>query len=323
MIMTIVKSSSLKLIGLAFISLITSCSDTPDDPLRVGAGPWPGYEPLYLARDLGYLDESKVNLFELPSSDITMESFRNNSTDVAAITLDETIELLSEGTKLRILMVMDISHGGDAALARENIKELSDIKGKKISIVNIPIGLYMLNRMLDKAGVSRSDVEVYPMAETKQEKFYKDGKADVVITFEPTKTRLKKAGANVIFDSSMIPNEIFDLLVVHEDVYLERKDDLCEVANQWFRTLQYMTDNYDDAAKRITHRLGLEVSDYEGLLDGIIQPGVNTNKMLLGGAKPELIEAGDRLSEIMLKEKQLKKLVDVSGAIDTSFTSCY
>ena len=181
----------------------------------------------------------------------------------------------------------------------------------------------MLNRLLDIAGVSRNDIEVFPMAETKQEKFYKDGKADVVITFEPVKTRLKKLGANVIFDSSMIPNEIFDLLVVHEDVYLSRKDDLCEITAQWFKTLQYMKDNHADAAKRVTHRLGLEISDYDGLLDGIIQPDIFTNKKLLGGEKPGLIEPGERLSKVMIKEKQLKVLVDVNEAIDTSFTSCY
>ena len=44
---------------------------------------------------------------------------------------------------------MDITHGGDAAMAGPEIKTLADIKVKRVSIVNIPLGLYMLNRMLD------------------------------------------------------------------------------------------------------------------------------------------------------------------------------
>lgn len=200
--------------------VLIGCNEPPKTPIRIGSGPWPGYEPLYLARDLGYLDNNAINLFELPSSDITMESFRNHSTDVGTITLDETLELIHDGTKVRILLVMDISHGGDAVLARPEIKQISDIKGKRISVVNIPLGLYMLNRLLDKAGVERQDVTVFSMPETKQEEFYRDGKADVVITFEPVKTKLTQAGAHVIFDSSMIPNEIFDLMVATQLYFL-------------------------------------------------------------------------------------------------------
>ncbi|MCK4710412.1 MAG: ABC transporter substrate-binding protein, partial [Gammaproteobacteria bacterium] len=291
--------------------LLTACSDAPKTPLRIGSGPWPGYEPLYLARDLGYLDEEKVTIFELPSSDITMESFRNHSTDVATITLDETITLLHDGTKVRILLVLDVSHGGDAVLASPDIKQLSDIKGKRISIVNIPLGLYMLNRLLDKAGVDRKDVTVFPMPETKQEKFYRDGKADVVITFEPVKTKLRQAGAHVIFDSSMIPNEIFDLMVVHEDVYISRKEELCSVVGEWFKTLHYMETHRNDAAMRITHRLGLIDNDYDALLDGIILPDSKTNQEMLGGNSPGLLKPAKRLAKIMLDEKQISKLVDV------------
>ena len=304
------------------VLLLSACSDAPQAPLRIGSGPWPGYEPLYLARDLGYLDEEKVNIFELPSSDITMESFRNRSTDIATMTLDEILILLNDDTKIRILQVLDISHGGDAVLARPDIKQLSDIKGKRISIVNIPLGLYMLNRLLDKAGLDRKDVTVFTMPETKQLKFYKDGMADVMITFEPVKTMLQQTGAHVIFDSSMIPNEIFDVMVVHEDVYLQRKDDLCSLVGSWFKTLNYMETNRDDAAKRITHRLRLQVEDYDALLDGIILPDAKTNIELLGGESPGLVKPAKRLAKIMLDERQISKMVDLSGSIDASFASC-
>lgn len=318
------RSINLAFVAIAIVvSFLGACNKVPEDPLRLASSPWPGYEPFYLGRDLGYFDESLVKIFELPSADITMESFRNRSTDMATLTLDEIIELLDDGMKLRIALILDVSHGGDAVLARPDIKELSDIKGKRISIINIPLGLYMLNRLLNKAGVSREDVEVFPMAESKQVKFYKEGKADVVITFEPVKTKLREAGAHVIFDSSMIPNEIFDLLAVHEDVYLKRKEDVCKITKGWFKTLSYMTDNYDDSAKRITRRLGLSVGDYDALLDGIILPDNSENMKLLSGDRPGLVIPAEKLSEIMLYEKQISKKIGLSQAIDASFADCY
>lgn len=304
-------------------SVLVSCNDAPRDPLRIASSPWPGYEPLYLARDLDYLKEEKVNLFELPSSDINMESFRNHSADLSTLTLDETLHLLNGGTKLRIVAVMDISHGGDAVLAHPSIKTLSDIKGKRISIMNITLGLYMLKRLLDKAGVDRKDVTVFPMSENKQVDFYKQGKADVVITFDPIKTRLKKLGANVIFDSRQIPNEIFDLLLVHEDVYLKRRDDVCQVTNAWFKALDYLKEKPKDAALRMSKRLRVKPEEIPAMLEGIILPTREENKKILGGEMPSILEPAHKLSEVLVEEKMIKGMVDASVAIDTSFASCY
>lgn len=311
------------LYSLVIVLFLGACSDPVQAPLRIASSPWPGYEPLYLARDLGYLNENKVSLFELPSSDITMESFRNHSTDLATLTLDETLELLHDGAKLRILLIMDVSNGGDAVMVKPEIKKLSDIKGKRISIVNIPLGLYMLNRLLDKAKLSRQDVEVFPMADTHQEAFYRQGKADVVITYEPTKTQLANQGMQVIFDSSDIPNEIFDLLVVHEDTYQQRTADICSVARQWFRTLDYMQTNPQDAATRISKRLGVKPEEFTAMLDGIILPTRAENAQMLGGENPGLLEPAERLNQIMQLEGQLSRDIDPKPAIDKDFASCF
>jgi len=317
----------LKKLNLFFICslsfLLLSCSEAPREPLRIASSPWPGYEPLYLARDLGYLKEEKVELFELPSADINMESFRNHSADLSTITLDEMMALINDGINLRVVAIMDISHGGDAVLAHSSIKKLSDIKGKRIAIMNIPLGMYMLRRLLDKAGIDRKDVTVFPMSENKQIEFYKQGKADVVITFDPVKTKLEKLGAHVIFDSSQIPNEIFDIMLVHEDVFLKRRDDVCQVVNAWFKSLDYIKEQPEDAAIRMSKRLGVKPEEIPAMMEGIILPTRAENKKILGGDIPALLEPAKRLSEILVKEKMIDRIIDASVAIDTSFTSCY
>lgn len=312
------------IVAICFSLALSACSEPPPQPtLRIASSIWPGYEPLYLARDLGYLDTSKVSLFELPSADISMESFRNHSTDLATLTLDEVLELLHDGVQMKILQVLDISNGGDAVMASPNIKTLADLKGKRISIVNIPLGLYMLNRLLDKAGLKRADVEVFPMSDSKQVDFYERGKVDVVITFDPIKTQLAGKGMHILFDSSDIPNEIFDLLVVHDGIYQRRRAEICDVVKQWHRALDYMQHNKQDAASRISQRLGINVADYEPMMTGLILPGPSENQQLLGGEEPGIMSSAGMLHKIMLNEKQLSHPVDIHVALDTSFTSCY
>jgi NitT/TauT family transport system substrate-binding protein len=302
---------------------ITACTEAPKEPLRIASSPWPGYEPLYLARDLGYFTPENVKLFELPSSDITMESFRNKSTDLATLTLDETLELLHDGTKMRILLILDVSNGADAVVASPGIKDIKDIKGKRISIVNIPLGMYVLNRLLEKAGLSREDVKVFPMPESRQYEFYKQGKADVVITFEPVKTRLLKEGTHIIFDSRDIPNEIFDLLVTHEDVFNRRRKDICSAVKQWYKALNYISLYPNDAAKRIGKRLNVKPSEFQAMLSGIKLPTRDENISMLSGKDPGLLGPAKKLNEIMVTEKQLTRSVDVSAALDKTFAECH
>lgn len=279
-------------------------------------------EPLYLARDLGYLPREKITLFELPSSDITLESFRNRSADLATLTLDETLDLLHNGAKLRIVAVMDSSNGGDAVMARPEIASIHDLKGKRIAIENIPLGVYMLTRTLNAAGLKRDEVEVVPLAESKHEQLYKQNKADAIITFEPIKSQLAALGAHVVFDSSNIPNEIFDLLVVQEDVYQTRRAEVCEIARQWYRTLDYIRRTPAESEQRIAKRLGVDVAAYRRMSEGIVIPNQTDNQALLGGAHPALIPAAALLNQVMVQEGLLTRTVDLRAALTPDLQEC-
>jgi NitT/TauT family transport system substrate-binding protein len=308
-------------LSLFLLSLLSACDSSHEPPLRIASSPWPGYEPLYLAQEIGYLPEAKAQLFELPSSDITLESFRNRSADIATLTLDETLDLLQSGVQLRILMVLDISNGADAVMANPKVKRLSDLKGKRIAILNIPLGVYMLSRTLDAAGLSRKDVKVIPSAESKHEEMYRKGAADAFITFEPFKTRLADLGAHVLFDSSDIPNEVFDLMVVHEEVYRQRRAEVCNVARQWLRTQEYMRKSPDAAAASIARRLGVTPQEYLAMVQGIKTPGLTENLALIGDSQA-ILQPAQRLNEVMLAEGQLKHAVDVKPTLIPGLNHC-
>ncbi len=307
---------------LAYSLLIVSCSRAPTGPMNIASSAWPGYEPLYLGRDLGLIDQSSYKINELPSSNITMAAFENHSADIATLTLDETLTLLSQGRKAKILLVMDISNGGDAVLASPDIKSLADLKGKRIAIVNIPLGAYMLTRTLEKAGLATSDVTIVPLPENSHEKAYRAGKIDVAISFEPFKTSLIKAGMHVLFDSSNIPNEIFDVLVVQDDVYENRRGELCQLAKQWFKTLEYINTHPDESSQAIARRNGVTEQEYGLMAKGVKIPSREENNNLLGGKDPTILAPTKRLAEIMMKEHLLLRPIDPTLAIDSDFQSC-
>ena len=64
-----------------------------ESPILLGTNVWPGYEPLYLARSLGYWDDSSVKLVEYSSASQVIRAFRNDAIHIAALTLDEVLLL--------------------------------------------------------------------------------------------------------------------------------------------------------------------------------------------------------------------------------------
>lgn len=98
--------------------LVTACLSPPPSPVKLGTNLWPGYEPLYLAREQGYLSGDSVALVELLSASEVMRAYRNGAIDAAALTLDEVISLREAGLRPVIVQVADISNGADVILAR-------------------------------------------------------------------------------------------------------------------------------------------------------------------------------------------------------------
>jgi NitT/TauT family transport system substrate-binding protein len=104
------------------LTILGSCMQTAPPPLRVGANVWPGYESLYLARDLGYYDNSSIQLVDYPSATEVSRALRNGHLEVAALTLDETLALAETNPDIRVVLVTDVSAGEMPLLLSQTLK---------------------------------------------------------------------------------------------------------------------------------------------------------------------------------------------------------
>src|SRR5215475_4243375 len=228
------------LAGLALAVAVIGCTPEPEPPLRIGTNVWIGSEPLYLARELGHLDLSAVQLVEYPSASEVLRAYRNQAIDGMVISLDELFGLAADGLDPRIIVVIDVSHGADVVVGRGGMKSMSDLKGKSVAVESGALGAFVLSRALALNGMQASDVTVVHLESNEQPSAFEKGQVDGAVTFDPYRMQFLKAGASTLFDSSQIPGEIVDLLAVRANVIEKQPKAVEALLSGWFDAIDYM-----------------------------------------------------------------------------------
>lgn len=311
---------AIRIILLFFLfPLLSSCHLKREQPLKMGTNIWPGYEIFYLARHLGYLQTNAIKLVELPSATDVSHAFRNHLLDVAALTLDEALTLAQHDPSIRVIAVIDISHGGDVLLANPSISTLEALKDKRIGVENAAVGAILLDGALTEAHLQTSEITLVPLSIDEHLNAYQQGKVDAIVTFEPVKSQLLTLGAKQLFDSSKIPNRIVDVLVTHQAIVEQRPAELKQLLTGYFKALNYFLTAPEQAAIGMADRLQLAPEEVRLQFKGMYSPDIAENKQLLVGKNPPLKDAANHLIQLMLKQHLLFKKITTDNLINNSF----
>lgn len=302
-----------QILSITFMAMIlSSCSEKDDEPMRLGTNVWPGYEPLYLARDLGYIKRANINLVEYISASEVIRGFRNGSLDAAALTLDEALILKETGIPIKIILVTDTSDGGDAIIGHQEIKKFSDLQGKKVGVESSALGAYLLVRALELNGMTLADIKPYNFHVDEHENVFRNKSVDAIVTFEPVRTALLRDGAaNEIFSSSDIPGEIVDVIIVHEDYLDKYAYRIEQLVEGWFKGLNYLKFNPHKASRIMDGRLKVGPDSVLELYNGLKLPTREENINFLTGNNPKLEISVGRLNAFLLKNGLLNSGIAV------------
>ena len=271
-------------------------------PLTVAAHIWPGYEFMFLAQREGWLDAKQVTLRETPSASESLRALSGGEVDAAALTLDEVLRARAQGVPMSVVLVFDISAGADVVLARPDIRELKQIKGRRIGVEQGALGALMLVKALQAAGVARDEVQVVPLTIDQHEAAWQRGDVDVLVCFPPVSSKLLAEGAVNLFDSRQLPDTIVDVLAVRQDVIEQKQDAIRHLIASHLRGRSHFQHSPQDASYRMARHLGLRAEDVTASYKGMVLPDLESNRRLLGGDKPVLLDSAHMLSAVMFKE---------------------
>jgi len=120
-----------------------------------------------------------------------------------------------------MILPTSTSHGADACIVVDSIKSIQDLKGKKVYGLEKTVSEYCFVRNLELAGEKEKDYQFSNMdpaaaAAAMQQK--QDG-VDGIMVWNPfvMETLSKRDDVKVLFDSTKIPGEIIDSVIMAQD----------------------------------------------------------------------------------------------------------
>jgi NitT/TauT family transport system substrate-binding protein len=303
-----------RILTIAVIAGFLGCSSPPPEPLRIGTELWPGHEPLRIARHRNLVSKEDFHILEYPSQSEMIRAFKNGSLDIACLTLDETL-MLSQTDDLEIILILDYSNGADAIFAQSSIHNIKELTGKTIGMEKTSVQSYLLSRALEISGLRTSDVTIVPYELFEQERAFLDKRVDAVVTYEPIRMRLRKSGAKVLFDSSEIPREIMDVMVVRRsNPRLDRRR-MGALISAWFKGVGSIKNEIDTVCSFIDQHLDLQGNECRDVYQGIHFLTLEENRRAFAGRARRLT------SDINKIAARMSKVGLLGGAIDTTALS--
>jgi NitT/TauT family transport system substrate-binding protein len=161
--------------------------------------------------------------------------------DAVTITNMDALSIPAAGGVDTTAIIMgDFSNGNDAVILK-NKSDLAAIKGQKVNLVEFSVSHYLLARALETKHLAEKDLKVVNTSDADMAAAYKTPEVTAVVTWNPIVSEiLASPDAKKVFDSSQIPGEIMDLMVVNTAVLKENPDFAKALVGIWYETIAKM-----------------------------------------------------------------------------------
>jgi len=286
-------------------------------PLLTGIHTWIGYEPLYLAEEFGWLSDS-VQLVKGASASDSMTGLLAGELDAAALTLDEALRVFAEGVPLRVVTVTNVSVGADVLMVKPAITSLGGLRGRNIAVELGGVSGVMLFSVLERAGLTTDQVSVVDLPVHQHLDAWQNGDIDASVCYEPTASVLEQAGGIRLFDSSQVPETIFDTLVVTEEAARRKAGAVRDLVYGHFRGQHHLVRSMHDAVYRVATRQGVTPDSVRRSLATVMLPELAANQRYLSHhGRIEVVARG--LSDVLVREGLMSRQPVYERLCDPSF----
>jgi NitT/TauT family transport system substrate-binding protein len=242
---------------------------------RVAWSIYVGWMPWGYLEDSGIMDKwadkygIDVEIVQINDYIESINQYTAGAFDGVSATNMDTLSIPSGGgVDTTALIVGDYSNGNDAVILKGE-GTLADLAGKPVNLVELSVSHYLLARGLDSVGLSEADLDgVINTSDADMIAAYATDDVQAVVTWNPlVSSIMEEPGANMLFDSSDIPGEIIDLMVVNTDTLEANPDFGKAMVGAWYEVMGLMASGDEAALTAMAEASGTDLAGYMAQLE--------------------------------------------------------
>ncbi|SON56829.1 putative aliphatic sulfonates-binding protein precursor [Hartmannibacter diazotrophicus] len=243
------------------------------DQIRILFPTWPGFAPVFVAKDLGYFGAEGLDV------DVKFEDDRSNvMAAMARGDIEMNMRTVGEyqgrprdaSTPGVIIGTIDRSLGGDGVIVDGSIKSVADLKGKTVAAEpNVPAWL-LLQLALKENGLTLKDIETKNIVTPDTVAVFADSSISAVATYEPFMSQAVKTITQrdpKILISSKDTDIIDDVISVRQDDLKANPDKYVKFLKALYKAVDYYKTNPDDFIKLSAPHFNLSEAEVKEILD--------------------------------------------------------
>lgn len=300
--------------------------DSGMEAITVGVVPWIGYSPLYVAEAKGLFDGITVESKTFSSNGDNLASFASGNLTAQAATNPEVVAQAARGVDYRIVMMADSSLGGDGILARNDVADIADFKGRKVGVEIGSTSYYFLLQVLRENGLTIDDIEAVNITADAAAAAYQAGTVDIAVTYQPflSTGNDEQPDGRVIIDTSEMPTAILDVYLFQAAFVDSNPEQVQAFVNGILKARAFIESDSEEAYEIIGEKLEVDPGEVAAQLGDVDLTSLEDNQKVLTGEGDSqgLAENLVTLSDFLVAQDEIDaplELEAVEKLIDTSF----
>ncbi len=301
--------------GLAMLAAPASAQTK----VNIGISGWTGFAPLVLAKEAGIFAKNglDVTIKKIPQASRHL-AIASGDIQCAATTVETWIVWNANGVPTTQLFQLDKSYGADGMAVRNDVKSITDIKGKTVAASAPGTAPYFtLAWFLKKNGLSVKDVKVVNMEPGPAAQAFIAGQNDVAMTYEPYLSAVRaKPEAGKIIATTLDYPMIMDTFGCTPDFIAKNEAAVKALAKSYFEAVAMIKADEKKAFEIMGADVKQTGEQFGNSAKYLRWQDQEANKKFFSGEHAQFSkEAADLLLEIGV----IKQIPDLSKLADPRF----
>src|SRR5471032_2113172 len=261
------------LLAAAFAAVVSfSAQAAPKDHFSVCWTIYAGWMPWEYAGSQGILNKwakkygIKIDMVQLNDYVESINQYTAGQFDGCTMTNMDALTIpAAGGVDSTALVVSDFSNGNDGIVIKGEGKKVADLKGMNVNLVELSVSHYLLARALDTADLTEKDLKVVNTSDADISAAFNTDDVKAVTTWNPMLSDIKaKPGVTEVFDSSKIPGEIMDIMVVNTQTLKDNPALGKALTGAWFEMMALMHEKNAASTAALTSMAKASGTDLAG-----------------------------------------------------------